>query len=124
MGLDLAEGVNWYEAAAEQGHKIAQYNFAVMLRSGQGRAADVTKATEWFQRAAERGMAEAQVALGDALMSGRGTAQDREAAVNWYRYAARQRNEGAVRRLQSIGGDGAVTPYTETLCGTMPLMHE
>ncbi|UWU93600.1 MULTISPECIES: tetratricopeptide repeat protein [Bradyrhizobium] len=44
--LDLAEGVNWYEAAAEQGHTVAQYNLAVMLGRGQGREADVTKATE------------------------------------------------------------------------------
>ncbi|SCB52950.1 hypothetical protein GA0061099_10446 [Bradyrhizobium yuanmingense] len=59
-------------------------------------------------------MAEAQVALGDALMSGRGTAQDRDAAVNSYQYAAQQRNEGAVRRLQSIGATREETFTLET----------
>jgi TPR repeat protein len=48
-------------------------------------------------------MAEAQLALGDALMSGAGVAQDRDMAVHWYQQAARQKNEGALRRLKAIG---------------------
>jgi TPR repeat protein len=103
VAQDIAQGVTWYEAAAQQGHTVAQYNLAVMLGRGQGREADPKKAAEWFQKAAEQGMAEAQIALGDALMSGNGVAQDRDMAVHWYQHAARQRNEGAVRRLKSIG---------------------
>ena len=31
----LCEGVAWYRKAAQRGHKIAQYNFAVMLAQGK-----------------------------------------------------------------------------------------
>lgn len=104
--MDHAKGVAWYEAAAHQGHLVAQYNLAVMLSKGQGCKVDLEKAFDWLLQAAEQGMPEAQVALGDALRAGSGVTSDVAAATGWYQKAAEQKNNAAIRRLQLLGGSG------------------
>jgi hypothetical protein len=87
---DLAQAVVWYELAAQLGHRVAQYNLAIMISKGQGCAPDQSKALTYFTHAAEQGLAEAQLVLGEAYRLGRGVEPDQNAARRWYELAARQ----------------------------------
>jgi len=83
VARDLARGVDWYERAAERGHKLAQYNLAVMLSKGQGCAADPAGAIAWFEKAAAQDFREAKLALVQIFRTGRGTSVDEAAAQRW-----------------------------------------
>ena len=48
--VDLAKVCYWFEQAAEQSHKNAQYNVAVIYFEGLGGEVDLAKARYWFER--------------------------------------------------------------------------
>ncbi|MFC3033465.1 hypothetical protein ACFOEE_13130 [Pseudoalteromonas fenneropenaei] len=50
-------------AAAQTGDKWGQFNYAEMLRDGEGGKADLTLAAFWFATASRQGLAQAQIAL-------------------------------------------------------------
>ena len=73
----------WFELAAEQGHREAQYCLAGLIRDDDG---DPTaESAQWLQVAAEQGHAEACMSLCyDILESGDGNERE---AIKWYRRA-------------------------------------
>jgi uncharacterized protein len=54
MGVpeDLIEAARWYEWSAKYGFGPAQYNFAIMLETGEAGRTDVVEAYMWYELAA------------------------------------------------------------------------
>ncbi len=80
---ELAESVQLYRLAAEQGVAGAQCHLGVMYAEGRGVTRDDAEAVRWFRLAADQGDAEAQGGLGFAYGSGRGVSQDFVASHVW-----------------------------------------
>ncbi|NKC20541.1 MULTISPECIES: tetratricopeptide repeat protein [Pseudoalteromonas] len=60
---DFEEAKMGFAAAAKTGNSWAQYNYATMLRDGEGGEKDIKKAIHWLKLAAEQGNYKAQTAL-------------------------------------------------------------
>jgi hypothetical protein len=81
---DDAVARQWYELAAAQGQRFAEYSLANMYMLGLGGlTVDQTKATALFELSAEKGLADAQEALGMSYELGRGTPHNRQKAIYW-----------------------------------------
>ena len=61
---DYVQAAHWYLKAAEQSHRLAQFNLGMMHEKGQGMPQDMAKAMEWISAAANLGDAGAQHRLG------------------------------------------------------------
>ena len=70
--LDLNLARQYYEAAADCGHREAQHNLGAMYWSGDGAPVDAVRAVSWFKIAAEKGNASSQLMLGLAHLHGVG----------------------------------------------------
>ncbi len=101
---DLGRALVWSEVAARAGHRLAMYNFAVMVSNGQGSAPDHAGALPWFRNAAEAGMIEAQLAFGDVYLAGRGTSRDDAEARRWFDTRIRS---ATMRVMASVGPPAA-----------------
>ena len=55
--------MEWYEKAAEQENKYAQYAIGNCYKRGHGVEKSYTKAVEWYKKAAEQGHEEAKKEL-------------------------------------------------------------
>ena len=100
MAADYAAGVaaaraGDYETArrewlplAQDGHRDAQFNLALLYENGLGIAADGARAAYWFERAAEQDDRTAQAYLGEMYAKGLGVARNDAAALKWFRRAA------------------------------------
>ena len=84
---DLAQAVQWYRKAADQGNAGAQYALGVMYDLGRGIARDYSQAVLWYRRAAEQGSGSAQLNLGLSYRDGQGVAQDDVEALVWLNLA-------------------------------------
>lgn len=91
-----AEAAEWYLKAAQQNHRLAQYNLGVMLESGQGLERDDKSAVMWIRRSANGGDAGAQFNLGNRCLrdsiggSDVDSAESRIEAYKWFKLAAGQ----------------------------------
>lgn len=79
---DTETARRWYQAAAAQGHAVAQYELARMAERG-----DPAEAAQLYQQAAEQGLFRAQIALAGLYAAGRGVPRDPVEAVKWYNIA-------------------------------------
>ena len=61
---DFSQAAEWYKKAADQDHRLAQFNLSVMLAGGQGVPRNDALALVWIRKAAEGGDAGAQFQLG------------------------------------------------------------
>lgn len=80
--------VIWYEKAANQGHKEAQYELGESYRYGRGVEINNYLAFYWYEKAAKQGYAKAQSGLGDCYYYGYGVNSDDNKAVEYYFMAA------------------------------------
>ncbi len=66
IGVDKneAEAVNWYRAAADQGHADASLTLARCYKFGIGVRKNIAKAAKWLHVATERGVPNAKLLLG------------------------------------------------------------
>jgi TPR repeat protein len=93
---DYAAAMGWYLKAAQQNHRLAQFNLGQMYAHGQGVPKDDTEAVMWIRRAAEGGDAGAQFNLGGryARASLHGPEMDavesRIESYKWFTLAAAQ----------------------------------
>lgn len=107
---------DWFLQAAEQGHKEAQYNLALLLLDNERRtAADVAKARKWLRAAAQADVALAQYRLAELVRTGIGGEADLVQAARLYRQAAQQ---GHTRSQFNLGlmyqlGEGVPRDLTE-----------
>jgi hypothetical protein len=114
LGFFLAAGsvpqnyeraLEWYQKAADQNHRLAQFNLGQMFAQGQGGTKNDSMALMWFQRAADGGDAGAQYNMGDRFSrsSLRGfetdSSESRIESYKWFTLAARQEYRDA--RFQS-----------------------
>lgn len=118
VGLNLAQasfnsGLNAYargehsvafaawQALAEAGHGLSQYNLGVLYEKGHGTVKDERAAYHWYWEAAQQGIRAAQYSLGMFYEQGRGgVLQNLEQAAAWYRQAAQR---GYVPAQTSLG---------------------
>jgi hypothetical protein len=104
---NYAEAADWYFKAADQDHRLAQFNLGQMFAQGQGVARNDATAVMWFRRAANGGDAGAQFHLADRY--GRAALHDSETSESesriesykWFKLAAAQGYGDAVARSDS-----------------------
>jgi hypothetical protein len=89
------EAARWYEKAAAQGHRAAQFSLGFLYYYGAGVdsaedpvARDPAKAARWLTPAAEGGEAMAQYLLGHLYHTGEGVPEDEDMALRWILPAA------------------------------------
>ena len=84
------------KAAAEKGHKKAQYRLARCYDKGYGVTEDNALAVKWYQKAAEQGHAKSQYLLGKAYMKGKkGLPADQQKAKAWLTKATKNEKDGS-----------------------------
>ena len=92
---NYAEAFPKLKAAAEKGHKKAQYRLGRCYDKGRGTAENDQLAFQWYEKSAQQGYAKAQYQLGDCYKDGDGVQKDRKKAVEWFKKAAAQENADA-----------------------------
>ena len=80
----------YYQSAARNGDRLAQYNVAMMMLRGEGGGEDLDGGVGWLKKAAEAGMPEAQYNLGLLYEGGVGVSRTLTAATAWWEKAAQQ----------------------------------
>jgi TPR repeat protein len=88
--VHLAEAVQWFRRAAEEGDSAGQYEFGKLHEQGRGVPQELERAAELYRLAAVQGNGMAQNALGRLCRAGLGVAQDFAGALLWFRKAATQ----------------------------------
>ena len=104
---DYAKAVEIFRPLAEAGDAEAQYNLAILYRSGHGVEKDLAQSRQWFLRAAEQGIAAAQYHLGYMYDTGEGVEQSDRYAFLWYRKAAEQGHPKAQTNLGVMYANGS-----------------
>ncbi|APD11096.1 hypothetical protein UC34_00930 [Pandoraea vervacti] len=79
-----------FRRAAEQGNRLAQFDYAMMLLNGEGADADPDGAVHWLERAASAGMTQAQYVYAKMFDDGYVVGKSIPQANLWYEKAARQ----------------------------------
>lgn len=86
-------------AAAEKGHRKAQYRLGRCYDKGYGVAENDEQAFQWYSKAAAQDHAKAQYQVGKCYKDGEGVEKDRKKAVEWFMKAAKQDNADAQYQL-------------------------
>ena len=95
-GKQLYEAKNYaaafpkLKAAAEKGHKKAQYRLGRCYEKGRGTAENDQLAVQWYQKSAQQGYAKAQYQLGKCYKDGEGVEKDKKKAFELFKKAAAQ----------------------------------
>ncbi len=92
---DYAAAFPKLKAAAEKGHRKAQYRLGRCYDKGNGVEENNKLAFGWYQKSAAQDYAKAQYQLGKCYKNGEGVEKDRKKAVEWFAKAARQDNADA-----------------------------
>ena len=87
------------KAAAEKGHKKAQYRVGLCYDKGRGVAEDDVQAVAWYQKSAAQGFAKAQTQLGKSYKDAEGIAKDEKKAFELFMKAAKQDNADGMYQL-------------------------
>jgi len=83
------------KAAAEKGHKKAQYRLGRCYDKGNGVEEDNKIAFSWYLKSAEQGFAKAQYEVGKSYKNGEGVEEDKVKAFEYFTKAAKQENSDA-----------------------------
>jgi len=83
------------KAAAEKGHKKAQYRMGRCYDKGNGVKEDDKQAFAWYSKSAAQGFAKAQYQVGKCYKNGEGVTEDRVKAFQYFTKAAKQGNGDA-----------------------------
>ena len=92
---NLAEALEQFRGAAEQGNPEAQYELGRLYASGRGVPASLSVAATWYERSAKQGHLAAQNTLASMLEEGRAVEQDLTRALHWREAAAETGNAEA-----------------------------
>ncbi|MCF6256772.1 MAG: sel1 repeat family protein [Gammaproteobacteria bacterium] len=107
---DYAEAFTLFSRLAEEGNAEAQYNLAMLYRTGKGVKKDMGASFKWFQRAAEQGISDAQYYLAHMYDNGESVEKSLPKAFEWYKKAAEQGQGLAQINLGVIYADGIGVP--------------
>ena len=83
------------KAAADKGHKKAQYRMGRAFDKGNGVKEDNVRAFQWYLKAANQGHAKSQYQVGRCYKKGKGVAEDQQKALSYFTKAANQDNADA-----------------------------
>ncbi|MET0251172.1 MAG: caspase family protein [Novosphingobium sp.] len=104
LPVDRVEARRLYKVATDEDNASGQYNYALLLRSGEGGPTDPVAALALFRSASARGLADATAMLGVMTEYGEaGLAPDREAAIAFYRQAVAAGSGFASEQLRRLG---------------------
>jgi ATP-dependent protease ClpP protease subunit len=81
---DYASALRAWLPLAEQGHRSAQFNVAVLHEKGLGAPRDLREAARWYLKAAQQGDLEAAYNVATFYAAGTGFDRDVEQARRWY----------------------------------------
>ena len=96
---NYTQAVPKLKAAAEKGHKKAQYRLGRCYEKGHGVNKDETAAFMWYTKSAAQDYAKGQYALGNCYKEGIGTAKDHKKAFGYFTKAAQNENADAQYQL-------------------------
>ncbi|KVZ12996.1 hypothetical protein WT99_02720 [Burkholderia stagnalis] len=99
-----------FHDAAERGDRLAQFNYAMMLITGEGVTANVDEGLRWLKRAADANMSHAQYVYGRMFDDGEFVARNPAEAHRWFLKAAKQGHVQAELSLANQFLDGRGTP--------------
>lgn len=101
-------------AAADKGHRKAQYRLGMCYKEGYSVQKDRKKAVELFLKSAKQDYAKAQYQLGRAYLKGKGVAADQTKAKTWLKKAISDEKHGKeildkIRKKAAEGDEDAKT---------------
>ena len=99
---DFNNAAKYFKSAADRGSAEAQYEIALLYKSGAGVAQSTANAFSYMKAAAEAGFTKAYRELGEMYHGGRGTAKDRSQAEYWYKKAVDAGDQKALRILNNM----------------------
>lgn len=97
---DIATAHREFSVLAQQGHRAAQYNLAMLYLKGE--PPDYAKAKPWLEKSARQGLAQAQYMLGMLAVYGVGMARDKKQGLQWLQLASDQGSEEAYALLEDL----------------------
>ena len=102
------EAVPKLKAAADKGHKKAQYRLGRCYGKGHGVAEDDAQAFLWYQKSARQDYGKAQYRVGKAYLKGKGVAADEKQARTYLRRAVKNEKSGAdiLKKIKKDAADG------------------
>jgi hypothetical protein len=112
---DLAAGTEHYRAAAQQGHRAAQFRYGVALMNGRGVERNTLTGETWLRRAGLAGERNAAALVGDLYASQGELPPNFCEAAMWFQRAAEAGHIGAARALGQLcvsGGGFGRDPVT------------
>ncbi len=110
LPADFLKAKEWYEAAAQQGHRQAMVQLAGLYFNGLVGARDDEKAYEWYQKAAALGDRDALYQLGLLSETGVATTLDFTKALHYYQQSADKGNAKAKLALARMYQYGIGVP--------------
>jgi len=85
FALDPDKAATLFRTAADRGHPVAQYRYALILNdAGCGDWNSAVQVFSYFKLSAEQGFTGAQINVGYAYEHGKGVEADLEEAAHWY----------------------------------------
>ena len=113
------EAVPKLQAAADKGHKKAQYRLGRCYDKGYGVKENDQKAFELYQKSAKQDYAKAMFQLGKCYMKGKGVTANQEEARKWIKHAISDEKHGdeILKDLRKAKADGEEATRILTLIG-------
>ena len=96
------------KAAADKGHKKAQYRLGMCYKDGKGVEKDRKKAFDLFTKYANQGIGDAEYQLARAYLKGKGVTADEKKARTWLKKALAHKKKGPklMAKLQKKSAEG------------------
>ena len=113
------EAVPKLQAAADKGHRKAQYRLGRCYDKGDGVKENDQKAFELYLKSAKQDYAKAQYQLGRCYLKGKGVAANQEEARKWIKRAISDEKHGdeILKDLRKAKADGEEATKILTLIG-------
>jgi len=107
------------QAAADKGHKKAQYRLGRCYDKGYGVKEDNKKAFEFYQKSAKQEYAKAMYHLGRCYLKGKGVAANEDEARKWLKRAVNNEKHGdeILKDLRKTKADGEEAARILTIIG-------
>ena len=116
---DYGKAIVKLKAAADKGHKKAQYRLGLCYDKGRGVKENDNLAFQWYSKSAAQGYAKAQYQLGKCYKDGEGTTKDRAKAIELFTKAANQDNADAQYQLGLCYLKGKGVPKNENKANSL-----
>ena len=91
-----------WEAVAETGNPLAQFNLALLYYDGHGAPQDYEAAFHWFSRAANQGYVKAERNLGAMYAEGKGALRDNIKAYKWFSLCSAAGNDACTAQRDLV----------------------